>query len=262
MIICLEGGIWSQPGTCSPRTTTQIPRCRSLPPVANGLFISGSDTVGSVRQLRCNQGYEIIGNTNIVCLSNATWTNPGSCSLIPTCANVPNVANCYVSSGNNVVGSVRQISCRTGFNLVGNSQIFCQPSRNWSELGFCNKIVRCQTIPNVVNGRISSGHSELFSHRNISCNSGFELIGNNQIFCLPSGQWSSAGVCEKVPQSFPNPSSDLNIYPELRLVGSTSNNPGEGFVLIKTHNGSWGAVSTTFFDVQGAKVVCRNLGFK
>ena len=262
VLFCLEGGIWSLPGTCLPRRITQTPRCRSLPPVVNGQFISGSDTVGSVRQLRCNQGYEIIGNSNTICLSNRTWTNLGLCSLVPSCANVPNVANGSVSSGNNIVGSVRQISCRSGFNLDGNSQIFCQPWRTWSEPGFCNQIVRCQTIPNVVNGRISSGNSELFSHRNVSCNSGFELIGNNQIFCLPSGQWSSAGVCEKVPQSFLNPSSDLNIYPELRLVGSTSNNAGEGFVLIKSHNGSWGAVSTTNVDAQGAKVVCRNLGFK
>ena len=59
--------------------------------------------------------------------------------------------------------------------------------------------------------------------------------------------------------------NDLNIYPELRLVGSPNGNPNEGFVLIKTHNGSWGSVSIRHFGENAtavAKVVCRNLGFE
>ena len=58
---------------------------------------------------------------------------------------------------------------------------------------------------------------------------------------------------------------DVNIYPELRLVGSQNGNPNEGFVIIKTHNDSWGSIAFYRFQIDKtavAKVACRTLGFK
>ena len=239
----------------------------------NGEISPGPNKISSQRDVLCHDGFELEGNSHIYCLDGGVWSEPGRClkrpttTLTPQCGLVPKVSNGLVSPGNNTIASIRRLSCNTGFNLVGNSFIVCLSSRHWSPPGACNPTIQCSIAgPQVLNGQVSSGSSVLNANRNISCDVGYELNGNTQIFCLSSGQWSSAGVCRPRPTSTTTTTpftGDVNIYPELRLVGSQNGNPNEGFVIIKTHNGSWGSVAfDSFWSDKTAKVACRNLGFE
>ena len=73
LIYCQQNLQWSDAGICE-----RI--CLSLPAVSNGRISSGSNTVGSNRQLQCDLGYKIEGSSEIFCLSSGQWSTPGTCS--------------------------------------------------------------------------------------------------------------------------------------------------------------------------------------
>ena len=49
-----------------------------MPNLPNGQYSPGSETIGSIRQISCHNGYELDGSSMIFCLANETWTKPGS----------------------------------------------------------------------------------------------------------------------------------------------------------------------------------------
>ena len=106
----------------------------------------------------------------------------------------------------------------------------------------------CGNVPPVVGGSISNGYSRVGSTRSVNCQSGYELEGNHQIECDSSGQWSRPGNCRKIS--------------DVRLVGSTSNHNGEGYILIRQHDGNWGTICDDSFQFKEAQVVCHILGYE
>ena len=59
------------------------------------------------------------------------------------------------------------------------------------------------------------------------------------------------------PQEQPTTASNGCVYGSISLVGGSSNM--EGTVLL-CMNGQWGAICDDFWDINDAKVVCRQLG--
>ena len=142
----------------------------------------------------CNEGYQNGGTTVTIihCQSNLQWSYPGSCEKV--CQSVPVVVNGIVSSGSNSPGARRQILCFPGYTLVGSSSTTCSTYGQWSTPGRCNQI-RCQSVPYVSNGIVSSGSNLASANKQISCETGYTLQGSNTITCLNNGEWSNPGTC-------------------------------------------------------------------
>ena len=205
-IYCLRSLQWSVGGNCerpvtsttttSPRpTTTTIPGCPNPPSFQNAQVSHGENQVRSERVVTCNEGF-VNGGTSrtvIYCQPNLRWTDPGNC--VRSCTLLPMISNGMVSSGFTNPGSRRQIYCSNGYTLVGPSSITCSAiGGHWSTPGRCEP-VRCQSLPNVRNGAVSSGTSTLGSNRQIFCHRGYTLEGSNTITCSVNGQWSVPGRC-------------------------------------------------------------------
>ena len=69
-------------------------------------------------------------------------------------------------------------------------------------------------------------------------------------------------VDEKCPTSGRKTEFGCIVPPALRLEGSKFNRNGEGFVLIRRHDGEWGSIGDQRFGLVEATVVCRLLGYK
>ena len=269
-IFCLDGGSWSEAGQCQPFA----PGCGSVPTVVNGRYGSGGDAVGSSRRLYCLTGFEVQGHGQITCRADNTWSQRGSCVRTVSCDDLPTIDHGFVSQfGGNSAGDTRQVSCDTGYEINGNPEITCLPTGRWSPAGTCDLnnqgnvlfslVYFCYLIftltglstncnpnvPEISNGRVGHG----VSSRDIICDPGYEISGSYEIRCFPSGQWSTPGSCVPVQ---PN-----QALPMLKLVGSNTGHGGEGFVLIRQHDGNWGSISSLDFGFPEAQVVCQSLGF-
>ncbi|NXG78935.1 CR2 protein, partial [Baryphthengus martii] len=84
-------------------------------------------------------------------------------------------------------------TCDPGHYLVGNADVFCRASGNWSQPGPRCEEVMCPQPPNIANGLHSGLSLDKFS-RGVTvyygCKDGYELVGNMSIYCMETGVWS------------------------------------------------------------------------
>ena len=116
---------------------------------------------------------------------------------IDSCGSPPIVQNGRFSDGGVSIGSRRTLICDRGFQLDGNENIQCFEGSVWSDVGSCSPLVRCLDVPHIPGGTVSNGDTAVHSTRNISCDEGYALVGSKGIYCLPSGQWTTPGLCTK-----------------------------------------------------------------
>ena len=179
------------------------------------------------------------------------------------CVGLPPIPNGWVDNGSDEAGSARKIVCNSGYYLQGENQIFCQETGIWSSFtGSCTinttpLPLQCSNVPTIRNGRASTGSSDIGSSRYIACISGYQLQGSNQMTCERNGIWNTTGICNPTTQA--RGSSRIR---ELQLMGSYSGHDGEGYILIRQHDGQWGSICDHNFGFKEAEVVCNILGYE
>ena len=132
-------------------------RCSAydLPIVSNGYIESinyEASEVGTLRPVKCFDGFYIVGNNAVMCLNNGQWSAPGQCyrdnadpySKFCT-GNLPTIPNGYVADGTNEVGTSRAVYCEFGYDLYGPSFIFCDSTQQWSLPGSCFESQQLET---------------------------------------------------------------------------------------------------------------------
>ncbi|XP_065189567.1 sushi, von Willebrand factor type A, EGF and pentraxin domain-containing protein 1-like [Sycon ciliatum] len=195
--VCLSGGTWS----------TVTPQCVGIQcsgPLANptnGRVNTSTISVFSVSTYSCNSGYELVGETNSICLSTGQWSGPApTCSSI-NCNALPSILNGNVQPGQAplIRGSTAFVRCNEGFALSGMSTITCQSDLNWSTAPACSQIRCLAPLTPPMNGNISNGDNVFFSIREYSCSPGYELQGAKSTACQTNGNWSvSPPTCNEI----------------------------------------------------------------
>ena len=191
-VTCLPDATWSVPDfKCIP--------CGKTPNVENGICGGGDYKLGSQRIFTCKPGYFAVGNPDITCLADATWSVPDF-KCIP-CGKTPDVENGICGGGEYLIGSPRIFTCKPGYLAVGNPKITCLPDATWSAPDF--KCIPCGKTPNVENGICGGGDYKLGSRRIFSCKPGYFAVGNPDITCLADATWSVPNFkcipCGKTP---------------------------------------------------------------
>ncbi|OXB68291.1 hypothetical protein ASZ78_016692 [Callipepla squamata] len=95
-----------------------------------------------------------------------------------------------------LAGAIVKFTCRSGFELVGPSEISCSMG-NWSLSPMCSEM-SCGSIPNVPNSAIEGRNKEEYEPGETvryQCNEGFEAVGLPEIICR-RGNWSAPPFCE------------------------------------------------------------------
>ncbi|KAL3842414.1 hypothetical protein ACJMK2_020432, partial [Sinanodonta woodiana] len=207
-IVCQKDGTWSQPAF-------QCVACPEPPLIKNALIEPGSNLIGSVRQYVCEDGFLASGPTTIECSPDGGWTLPQFSCIV--CADPPVVDNAVVTSGLNVIGTVRIYSCNLGYLAKGDTSIVCLKDATWSKPQFICDV--CGPIPDVPNAIPLPGDHQIGSVIFYECMRGFIPDAPMDILCLNNGTWSSTFFsCKTCPE--PPPVKHAFVNPGLLLIGS------------------------------------------
>lgn len=125
---CLRSGEWN----------TNMPFCRfiSCPPrgfVENGdVFCSDTNNVDSICVANCNEGFEMIGESDSICLGNGRWsTTLPECTPILCPLRISFPRGSVTCTEGNAYESVCTASCASGSAMVGSPFSLCLENGEW-----------------------------------------------------------------------------------------------------------------------------------
>ena len=230
-----------------------------LPNFENGFIANGSNDVWTTRSLHCNEGFQLEGNTQIVCLPNGSWSqlfaSPCSPSRRPMfCGPLPELANGKFSDLRNGIGSNHSLICDQGYELEGPNSILCLETGNWSApLGKCQRMAKqpgCRRKPTIPNGT-SAWHTKNETGIYIvvfNCNEGYQLDGQGWLQCEAPGRWPE--VTSTCKQRSPSQCGPLPTIPNGRIESESS--------LV----GAWGRIicDQGYRKRRNSTIVCTSSG--
>ncbi|XP_054906226.1 sushi, von Willebrand factor type A, EGF and pentraxin domain-containing protein 1-like isoform X2 [Poeciliopsis prolifica] len=152
---------------------------------------------GTVIKYQCIIGYNKISGTGIIRCVNGKWTKPDIICKLVTCPKPTRVENGRHSWNNDLEPEYRQIirfTCNTGYNLVGNETIRCTETGEYDSQPPRCVLVTCPKPTRVENGRHSWNNDLEPEYRQIirfTCNTGYNLVGNETIRCTETGEYDS-----------------------------------------------------------------------
>eukprot|EP00117_Sycon_ciliatum_P006463 scpid61834/ scgid5102/ Sushi, von Willebrand factor type A, EGF and pentraxin domain-containing protein 1; CCP module-containing protein 22; Polydom; Selectin-like osteoblast-derived protein; Serologically defined breast cancer antigen NY-BR-38 len=134
--ITCTSGQW--PSNASLPTCTPLSTCPPLT-VDNGDVSSGSGNLTNIHSVKCTSGFELRGNSIVICLDDGSWSSIPECVQSVECSSLT-VANGQVSQGQNTVGSVRTLSCDDDYEPKSDRTIVCLVNGSWSSNPTCQEI--------------------------------------------------------------------------------------------------------------------------
>ncbi|XP_054906053.1 complement receptor type 2-like [Poeciliopsis prolifica] len=195
IIRCTETGEYdSQPPRCVFVTCPKPTR------VENGKHSWNSDLEPEYRQtirFTCNTGYNLVGNEIIRCTETGQYDSQPPRCVIVTCPKPTRVENGKHSWNNDLEPEYRQtirFTCNTGYNLVGNETIRCTVTGGYDSQPPRCVVVTCPKPTRVENGRHSWNNVRKPEYRqtiHFTCNTGYNLVGNEIIRCTETGEYDS-----------------------------------------------------------------------
>ncbi|XP_053376387.1 uncharacterized protein LOC123533517 isoform X2 [Mercenaria mercenaria] len=205
IISCLEGynPLGSTPVSCLANGSWEVwPKCKAEdcgdPSPNKGSANTTETTYGTVVEITCSSGFNLSGNSTIVCQSDGTWSDNPVCDT-SDCGPL-SVANGDVDQSDGTsLQSIVTITCNEGFDIQGPSAVVCTRS-GWNDSTTC--VLQVCENPSPTNGRISDTDGKdgyvFGNYANIDCNTGYSIQGENVITCQNGGVWSDRPVCELV----------------------------------------------------------------
>jgi CUB/sushi domain-containing protein len=198
-VICNATGEWENDPVCIPKACGKFetPDHATVPDDTNldGFTYNQSITV------TCDTGYNISGNSVVICGADAKWDSSPLC-LPVNCPVLTLDDNTFIDRNetNFVYNDSVKISCDEGYNLTGNAQIFCTAQGNWTEIPSCNKI-NCRTF--VIPANADIGEQSVINHSyndiiNVTCNDGYIITDYTQAICGSDGDWKNIPMCQLV----------------------------------------------------------------
>ncbi|NXV57103.1 SVEP1 protein, partial [Molothrus ater] len=184
-LTCMESGEWSHP----------TPYCEAIscgdPVIPENSAIFGSNfTYHNKVVYRCNDGYNLVGEKEILCLASGIWSHaPPSCEMV-TCPSPQDISNGkYTLSGTTYLSSV-SYTCDNGYSLQGPSVLVCASSGSWNSTPPACNIVSCGPPPAIKDAVIKGDNFTFGNTVSYTCKEGYTLVGPETIECLASGKWS------------------------------------------------------------------------
>ncbi|CAI5776335.1 P-selectin-like isoform X1 [Podarcis lilfordi] len=155
----------------------------------------------------CNSGFELVGSEELECTDQGNWSRDVPICEAVRCPGLPKPdnghLNCTHPFGHFAYGSSCNFSCSAGFQLLGLEMLDCTAQGRWTEqLPQC-QAVQCPSLQTPDNGKGNCsqpyGHFAYHSSCIFSCNSGFELVGSEELECTDQGNWSrDVPICEAI----------------------------------------------------------------
>ncbi|XP_046444065.1 locomotion-related protein Hikaru genki-like [Daphnia pulex] len=119
----------------------QVVECPELLPPLNGrIKESGSNHfVGDVVKFSCNRNFQLLGQSEISCMENGTWSfSAPQCQMY--CSHPGSPTSGFIDPNNYIyeIGATVQVGCNSGLKLQGRKWLTCQQDGSWSStIGLC-----------------------------------------------------------------------------------------------------------------------------
>lgn len=182
--------------------------CGSLPELSFGSpsLPSPPFPFGSVVSYTCIDGFTIKKEGSVSCLATGKWSSPYPECIPVECPQPEEISNGIVDVQGLMYLSKALYSCKTGYNLLGNSTVLCGEKGIWiGGVPSCRPI-ECSVPKQIANGQVvftklQFGHSAMYS-----CRRGYRLQGPETIRCMASGEWDfKPPVCVQMSCTPPQP---------------------------------------------------------
>ncbi|XP_012616289.2 C4b-binding protein alpha chain isoform X2 [Microcebus murinus] len=170
---------------------------------------------GSTLKYTCRPGYTRTSSNQIVTCRQGRWSY-GSFCVKKRCRNPGDLPHGNVQVKTDFYfGSQIEFSCLEGYNLIGSATSHCEvrdKGVDWSDPFPQCEIVKCESPPDISNGKHSGGKEDSYTYGSsvtYSCDRRFSLIGQASISCTVEnktiGVWSpSPPTCEQINCPQPN----------------------------------------------------------
>ncbi|XP_053386927.1 uncharacterized protein LOC123542089 isoform X2 [Mercenaria mercenaria] len=171
--------------------------------VDNGFLNSTATNYGAVVLVSCDRDHKLIGNSDIICQVDGSWSDMPVCSIIDCGDPTPEHGSSNATSTIN--GTIVSVECEEGYDMVGDDIISCQENASWTAVPVC-KIKDCgypsvpYTSVSLPNNKTTFGETIL-----ISCWTGYTLTGSPTVTCLSNGNWEMMPSCIIVDCEDPTP---------------------------------------------------------
>ncbi|XP_053403781.1 uncharacterized protein LOC123554697 isoform X2 [Mercenaria mercenaria] len=246
--ICLSNGSWTDKPECT------IIECGTLRIPENAEeAVNINDTIeGTVITLVCRDGYDLNGNGTVICQANESWSDIPMCE--PKDCGQPNETTNgnFIGLDKTTFNSSFVVECMDGYNLIGEHLVYCQENGSWSGVPMCEP-KDCGQIEPPENGSIvNQSGSTVDSVAFIVCDSGFDVVGKENVTCLTSGNWDNLPSCQKTDCGTYTPPDHTNIGTNNTIICEIGYDLS-GDAIIECLDGNW--------SVNGNcdRVQCSNL---
>ncbi|KAG8548071.1 hypothetical protein GDO81_026775 [Engystomops pustulosus] len=177
-------------------------QCDSLTAPVNGLIrCKNGFSYNSTCEFSCVEGYEMIGSSELQCLSSRQWTSSVPFCKAIQCPYMPSLKNGrMVCQDGTKYESQCSFSCLKGFRLNGSPVLTCQSSGAWTSSVPTCEALQCPSLTAPEDGyMVCQNATKYKSQCSFTCLKGFKLIGSPTLSCQSSGEWtSSVPTCEAV----------------------------------------------------------------
>ncbi|XP_076814212.1 sushi, von Willebrand factor type A, EGF and pentraxin domain-containing protein 1-like isoform X2 [Clavelina lepadiformis] len=182
-------------------------RCPEMVSFPNGRFegLYCDNRYRSTCQFFCDEGYDLLGDENVVCGIDGTWNTPdGEAAQLPTCQirycpslAVPEKASKLCSKEDSSFQTLCTFECQEGFAVVGSRSRYCQSNTEWDGTTSNCEEIRCSFPRAPSGGKISENcqgeEGHLLPYNEVctmSCPPGFALSVSNETRCIQPNTWT------------------------------------------------------------------------
>ena len=190
IITCGDNMTWNSTvnPTCNPVN------CSNPGHLVNGQRIGDDFTYGSSVSYECDNGYYLLGDSIITCGDNMTWNSTVNPTCNPVnCSNPGHLVNGQRIGDDFTYGSSVSYECDNGYYLLGDSIITCGDNMTWNSTvnPTCNP-VSCSDPSIPTNGGKMGNEFVYQSIVYYTCDSGYELVGDDVIECQADQIWNGS----------------------------------------------------------------------
>ncbi|XP_053321831.1 sushi, von Willebrand factor type A, EGF and pentraxin domain-containing protein 1 [Spea bombifrons] len=208
-ITCNANGKWSSDlPHCIP---VECPQPEEIP---NGILDVQGLTYLSTVLYTCKPGYDLVGNTTLICGADGVWLGGKPMCKALECPPAKEIHNGKISSQNLHYGQTVNYVCNRGFRLKGQNMLTCLETGEWdSDPPYCKEIT-CEPPQAIENGFVEGADYRFGAMIMYSCMPGFQLTGSAMQTCEESGWSSSTPVCLQTDCGLP-PHIDFGHYTKI-----------------------------------------------
>ncbi|XP_069487009.1 sushi, von Willebrand factor type A, EGF and pentraxin domain-containing protein 1 isoform X2 [Ambystoma mexicanum] len=180
----------------SPSLPECVPvECPHPQEIPNGIVDVQGLTFLSTALYTCKPGFELIGNTTILCSESGQWLGGRPVCQPVECPKAKSIPHGTFAYQNLYYGQTITYSCNRGFQLEGQSVLTCLETGGWDfEVPLC-KAISCDAPEAIEHGFVEGADYSYGAMIIYSCMPGFQLSGHAMQTCEETGWSSSSPSC-------------------------------------------------------------------